>query len=451
MRKNQLEVMQMRRSTPSPLMATKPINNSMRSKFSLHQLAKKINGFFKIFMPKREKGDVPVIEAYGFGSRGSSPAGGSSFGFSTGSKSRSSSILKNWSSSSSSGSSSGVFGSADLSMDLIRKATKDFTAENVIGEGGFGTVYKGQLRDGSLVAIKRAKKGQNYKCATAQFKSEIRVLSKIEHLNLVKLYGYLEQIDEKIIVVEYVGNGTLREHLDGTRGNGLELGERLDIAIDVAHGITYLHTYSDPPIIHRDIKASNILLTEKLRAKVTDFGFARMLPEDYDATHISTQIKGTAGYLDPEYLSSYQLTEKSDVYSFGVLLIELVTGRHPLEPKKGLKERNTARWAMQKLRGGDAVVALDPRVKRTPASVMATEKILKLAFQCTMPTKQTRPTMKKCVEVLWAIRKDFRDKQEATNISASPRSDGLLEKNKRKHRKKSLGIMEEDSYSFMSA
>lgn len=448
MRKNQLEVMQMRRSTPSPLMATKPIKNSMKSKSFLHHLAKKINGFFKIFMPKREKGDVPVVEAYGFGSRGSSPAGGSSFGFSTGSKSRSSLILKNWSSRSSSGSSSGAFGSADLSMDLIRKATKDFTAESVIGEGVFGTVYKGQLRDGSLVAIKRAKKDQNYICATAQFKSEIGVLSKLEHLNLVKLYGYLEQIDERIVVVEYVGNGTLREHLDCTRGNGLELGERLDIAIDVAHGITYLHTYSDPPIIHRDIKASNILLTEKLRAKVTDFGFARMLPEDYDATHISTQIKGTEGYLDPEYLSSYQLTEKSDVYSFGVLLIELVTGRHPLEPKKGLNERNTARWAMQKLRGGDAVVALDPRVKRTPASVMATEKILKLAFQCTLPTKQPRPTMKKCVEVLWAIRKDFRDKQEARNVSASPRSDGLLEKNKRK---KSLGIMEEDGYSFMSA
>ncbi|KAL9273078.1 Calmodulin-binding receptor-like cytoplasmic kinase 1-like protein [Drosera capensis] len=186
-------------------------------------------------------------------------------GVSTGSMSRSSSILKN--SSSSSGSSSGVFGSADLYMDLIRKVTKGFAAQNVIGEGGFGTVYKGQLRDGSLVAIKWTKKDQNYKCATAQFNSEIRVLSKIEHLNLVKLYGYLEQIDEKIVVVEYVGYGTLREHLDGTRGDGLELGKLLDIAIDVAHGITYLHTYS-----------------------------------------------------------------------------ELVTGRHPLEPKKGLKERNMARW-----------------------------------------------------------------------------------------------------------
>ncbi|GAB2285774.1 hypothetical protein Dimus_020211 [Dionaea muscipula] len=451
MRKNQLDIRPVKRSL-SPIPYTHPADNSSKNKPFLHQLAKKITGVFTFFLPKKKKKDAPpVVETYDYGSRSTSQAGGSSFGFSTKSKSRSSSILAKSDSRSSTVSNGEPIGSTNLSMDEIRKATKDFSAENVIGEGGFGTVYKGQLRDGSLVAIKRAKKDQYFNCRTAEFKSEILVLSKIEHLNLVRLYGYLEQIDERIVVVEYVGNGTLRDHLDGIRGDGLELGERLDIAIDVAHGIAYLHTYSDPPIIHRDIKSSNILLTEKLRAKVSDFGFARMVPEDHDATHISTQVKGSVGYLDPEYLSSYQLTEKSDVYSFGVLLVELVTGRRPLEPNKGLKEKITARWAMQKLREGDVVVALDPRVRRTPASVTATEDILKLAYQCLLPTKQPRPSMKKCAEVLWTIRKEFKDKQEAVNHSASPYSAGLLEKDARRKRRQSLGITEGDSYSFMSA
>lgn len=158
----------------------------------------------------------------------------------------------------------------------------------------------------------------------------------------------------------------------GINGNVLNLPKRLDIAIDVAHAITYLHTYTginwgtqvscrfqfkwhlfrecvvfhaDHPIIHRDIKSSNILLTEHLRAKVADFGFARLAADsESGATHVSTQVKGTAGYLDPEYLRTYQLTEKSDVYSFGVLLVELVTGRRPIEPTRELKERITARW-----------------------------------------------------------------------------------------------------------
>ncbi|XP_052886425.1 calmodulin-binding receptor-like cytoplasmic kinase 1 isoform X2 [Gossypium arboreum] len=233
---------------------------------------------------------------------------------------------------------------SDFSFEDICKATVNFSPENKIGEGGFGTVYKGRLKDGSLVAVKRAKKDKYDQGLPQQFKNEILTLSKIEHLNLVRLFGYLEHKDEQIIVVEYVGNGNLREHLDGVRGNGLEIAERLDIAIDVAHAITYLHTYTDPPIIHRDIKASNILITEKLRAKVADFGFARLATEDPTATHISTQVKGTAGYVDPEYTRTYQLTDKSDVYSFGVLLVELMTGRYPIESKKPVKERVTIRW-----------------------------------------------------------------------------------------------------------
>uniref|UniRef100_A0A5B6Z110 Protein kinase domain-containing protein n=1 Tax=Davidia involucrata TaxID=16924 RepID=A0A5B6Z110_DAVIN len=168
--------------------------------------------------------------------------------------------------------------------------------------------------------------------------------------------------------------------------------------------------YTDHPIIHRDIKSSNILLTENLRAKVADFGFARQAADsDSGATHVSTQVKGTAGYLDPEYLRTYQLTEKSDVYSFGVLLVELVTGRRPIEPKRELKERITTRWVMKKFGDGDAISTLDPRLEQTAANNLALEKILELALQCLAPHRQNRPAMRRCAEILWSIRKDYRE------------------------------------------
>ncbi|KAE8660479.1 Calmodulin-binding receptor-like cytoplasmic kinase 2 [Hibiscus syriacus] len=303
-----------------------------------------------------------------------------------------------------------VPGSMKFTMEEILKATRNFSPAFRIGQGGFGTVYKGRLDDGTFVAIKRAKKSVCDKHLGVEFQSEITTLAQVEHLHLVKYYGYLEHGDERIVVVEYVPNGTLREHLDGVHGKVLELVARLDIAIDVAHAITYLHMYTDHPIIHRDIKSSNILLTEKLRAKVTDFGFARLAADiDSGATHVSTQVKGTAGYLDPEYLRTYQLTEKSDVYSFGVLLVELVTGRRPIEPKRELRERITTKWAMEMFNDGAAISALDARLKLTMGTNLAIEKILELALQCLAPCRHNRPGMRKCGEILWSIRKDYRE------------------------------------------
>uniref|UniRef100_A0A9I9EBV2 non-specific serine/threonine protein kinase n=1 Tax=Cucumis melo TaxID=3656 RepID=A0A9I9EBV2_CUCME len=194
----------------------------------------------------------------------------------------------------------------------------------------------------------------------------------------------------------------------GIHGTVLDLATRLAIATDVAHAITYLHMYTDRPIIHRDIKSSNILLTENYRAKVADFGFAR-LAADGDATHVSTQVKGTAGYLDPEYLKTYQLTEKSDIYSFGVLLVELVTGRRPIEPKRELEQRITPKWAMKKFSEGEASAILDPNLEQTEANHLAVEKILELALQCLAPRRHSRPSMRRCAEILWRIRKDHRD------------------------------------------
>ncbi|CAN1308983.1 Calmodulin-binding receptor-like cytoplasmic kinase 2 [Linum perenne] len=302
-------------------------------------------------------------------------------------------------------------GSMKFTIEEIYRATKQFSPSFKIGQGGFGTVYKGKLDDGTVVAIKRAKKSVYDKHLGMEFLSEVRTLEQIEHLNLVKFFGYLQQEDEKILVVEYVPNGTLREHLDCIHGSVLDLSVRLDIAIDVAHAITYLHMYTDHPIIHRDIKSSNILLTEKCRAKVADFGFARLAADaDSGATHVSTQVKGTAGYLDPEYLQTYQLTEKSDVYSFGVLLIEIVSSRRPVEPKREPKERITTRWAMKKFSEGTASSILDPKLEHNDANHLVLEKVLELALlQCLAPRRQNRPSMRKCAEILWSIRKDYKE------------------------------------------
>lgn len=288
----------------------------------------------------------------------------------------------------------------------LNKATSNFAPSLKIGHGGFGDVYKGKLMDGKIVAIKRAKKSVNDAQLASEFCNELNTLSNIEHLNLVKFIGYAEEGPERVLVVEYVANGNLREHLDVQYGTVLDLATRLDIAIDVAHAITYLHVYADQSIIHRDIKSSNILLTENFRAKVADFGFSRAGPSDFDATHVSTQVKGTAGYLDPEYLKTYQLTQKSDVYSFGVVLVELFTGRRPIEKKKESQERLTTRWAYQMFRDGKAIETLDPNLERVSSAYIMVEKLLELAFQCAAPSRQDRPSMKRAAEVLWNIRKD---------------------------------------------
>ncbi|XP_064939657.1 calmodulin-binding receptor-like cytoplasmic kinase 2 isoform X2 [Musa acuminata AAA Group] len=296
-----------------------------------------------------------------------------------------------------------------FNMEEILQATKNFSPSLKVGQGGFGTVYKGMLDDGTLIAVKRAKTSMHDNHVSVEFQSEIKILGQIEHFNLVRFFGYLEDNDERVIVVEYVPNGTLREHLDGFRGSYLDLSSRLDIAVDVAHAVTYLHMYADNPIIHRDIKSSNILLTENLRAKVADFGFARLGVNEAGVTHISTQVKGTAGYLDPEYIRTYQLTDKSDVFSFGVLLVELISARRPIERKRILKERVTIKWAMKKFREGRTIQILDPNLPQTPANNLALERIIELALQCLAPFRQSRPCMRSCAEILWNIRKDHRE------------------------------------------
>ncbi|KAK3039981.1 hypothetical protein RJ639_027171 [Escallonia herrerae] len=295
-------------------------------------------------------------------------------------------------------------GSVHLNINQLTRATQNFSRALKLGEGGFGTVYKAQLQDGQVVAVKRAKK-ENFGALQTEFRSEVELLAKIEHRNLVKLLGYVDKGNEHIIITEFVPNGTLREHLDGLRGNYLDFNQRLEVSIDVAHALTYLHMYSEKQIIHRDVKSSNILLTESMRAKVADFGFAKLGEMD-DKTHVSTQVKGTVGYLDPEYMKTYQLTPKSDVYSFGVLLLEILTGRRPVDLRRPPEERVTIRWAFNKYNEGNVMELVDPQIKEAvDEEILAS--MFGLAIQCAAPTRADRPDMKTVGEQLWGIRMDY--------------------------------------------
>ncbi|XVF88307.1 hypothetical protein PTKIN_Ptkin19aG0039500 [Pterospermum kingtungense] len=296
-------------------------------------------------------------------------------------------------------------GSVHLNMTQVLRATSNFSSALKIGEGGSGTVYRAQLDSGQVVAIKRAKK-EHFENLQNEFSSEVELLAKIDHRNLVKLLGYVDKGNERLIIAEYVPNGTLREHLDGQRGKILDFNQRLEIAIDVAHGLTYLHLYSEKQIIHRDVKSSNILLTESMRAKVADFGFARLGPMESEQTHISTKVKGTVGYLDPEYMKTFQLTTKSDVYSFGILLIEILTGRRPVELRRPIEERVTLRWAFKKYNEGHVVELVDHAMEEYVDEEILM-KMFALAFHCAAPVRNDRPEMKSVGEKLWAIRADY--------------------------------------------
>ncbi|KAI5076459.1 hypothetical protein GOP47_0008524 [Adiantum capillus-veneris] len=231
-----------------------------------------------------------------------------------------------------------VDGVKDFTFEELRKTTNNFDNSVQIGRGGYGRVYKAVLPDGVEVAIKRAQEGSLQ--GGKEFLTELELLSRVHHRNLVSLVGYCDDEGEQMLVYEYMENGTLREHLNSDSKVPLNFATRLQIALGAAKGILYLHTEANPPIFHRDIKATNILLDKRLKAKVADFGLSKLasLPElEGDAGgYVSTVVKGTPGYLDPEYFLTHKLSDKSDVYSFGVVLLELITGQQPISNGKNL-------------------------------------------------------------------------------------------------------------------
>ncbi|KAL3685577.1 hypothetical protein R1sor_003599 [Riccia sorocarpa] len=233
-------------------------------------------------------------------------------------------------------------GARYFSFNDIKKATGNFGEKNVIGVGGYGKVFRGTMPDGEVVAIKRAQEGSMQ--GNDEFKNEIELLSRVHHKNLVSLLGFFYDKDhnEQMLIYQYMPNGTVTYHIytwfkaTGRTGDPPTWQTRLNIALGSAKGLAYLHEMANPPVIHRDIKSTNILLDDKWVAKVADFGLSKTAPPEGSKGHVSTQVKGTLGYMDPEYYMTQKLTEKSDVYSFGVVLLELLTARAPIENNREL-------------------------------------------------------------------------------------------------------------------
>ncbi|KAJ9693520.1 hypothetical protein PVL29_009464 [Vitis rotundifolia] len=315
-----------------------------------------------------------------------------------------------------SGSAPQLKGARWFSYDELKKCTNNFSESNEIGSGGYGKVYRGMLSGGQIVAIKRAQQGSMQ--GGLEFKTEIELLSRVHHKNLVGLVGFCFEQGEQMLVYEFMPNGTLRESLSGRSGIHLDWKRRLRIALGSARGLAYLHELANPPIIHRDIKSTNILLDENLTAKVADFGLSKLV-SDSGKGHVSTQVKGTLGYLDPEYYMTQQLTEKSDVYSYGVVMLELVSARQPIE--KGKYIVREVRMAMNKNDEEHYGLReiMDPAI-RNVTNLIGFGKFLELAMQCVEESAGDRPTMSDVVKTIETIlQNDGINTNSTTSASSS--------------------------------
>ncbi|KAL5984426.1 hypothetical protein ACLOJK_018531 [Asimina triloba] len=282
-----------------------------------------------------------------------------------------------------------------FSHNQLRSATGNFNYANKIGGGGFGVVYKGILRDGTQVAIKSLSAESNQ--GDREFLTEIDTISNIKHPNLVELIGCCIEGSNRMLVYEYLENNSLANALFGQKRRfDLDWPQRATVCLGTAHGLAFLHEEAEPHIVHRDIKASNVLLDKDFVPKIGDFGLAKLFPDN--VTHISTRVAGTMGYLAPEYALLGQLTKKADIYSFGVLILEIVSGKSSTMAAWGDDLMVLVEWVW-KLRDEDRVLEIvDPGLVEYPEEEAL--RFINVALYCTQATSLQRPSMKKVVEML---------------------------------------------------
>ncbi|KAL3839408.1 hypothetical protein ACJIZ3_023999 [Penstemon smallii] len=284
-----------------------------------------------------------------------------------------------------------------FSYNSLRSATRSFHPSNRIGRGGFGIVYKGILRDGTQVAIKSLSAESNQ--GTNEFLTELNTISKIRHPNLVQLIGCCIEDNYRILVYEYLENNSLTSALLGSSGKRVELdwSKRAAICTGMASGLAFLHEYAEPRIVHRDIKASNVLLDENFIPKIGDFGLAKLFPDN--VTHVSTRVAGTIGYLAPEYAKLGKLTKKADVYSFGVLLLEIISGKSSSSNATfGDDCLLLLEWTWKLFNEGRLVEIVDSDLMDYREDEAL--RFAKVALFCTQAASQKRPDMKQVVKML---------------------------------------------------
>ncbi|KAJ8486178.1 hypothetical protein OPV22_018663 [Ensete ventricosum] len=304
----------------------------------------------------------------------------------------------------------------------LELATNRFSKENVLGEGGYGVVYRGRLINGTDVAVKKLL--NNLGQAEKEFRLEVEAIGHVRHKNLVKLLGYCVEGIHRVLVYEYVNNGNLEQWLHGAmRQRGvLSWENRMNVILGTAKALAYLHEAIEPKVVHRDIKSSNILIDGEYNGKISDFGLAKLLGSD--KSHIATRVMGTFGYVAPEYANTGLLNEKSDVYSFGVLVLETVTGRDPVDYGRPANEVNLVEWLKTMVGSRRAEEVLDPYLEVKPAT-RALKRTLLVALRCVDPDSNRRPKMGQVVRMLEADEASYHeDRRNRRNQPGSTENRG---------------------------
>lgn len=279
----------------------------------------------------------------------------------------------------------------------LELATNRFSKENVLGEGGYGVVYRGKLINGTPVAVKKLL--NNLGQAEKEFRVEVEAIGHVRHKNLVRLLGYCIEGTHRMLVYEYVNNGNLEQWLHGAMCHHgyLTWEARMKVLLGTAKALAYLHEAIEPKVVHRDIKSSNILIDDEFNAKVSDFGLAKLLGAG--KSHITTRVMGTFGYVAPEYANTGLLNEKSDVYSFGVVLLEAITGRDPVDYGRPAQEVNLVDWLKMMVGSRRSEEVVDPNMESRP-STRALKRALLTALRCVDPDSDKRPRMSQVVRML---------------------------------------------------